>query len=167
MKYIITLILLCVIPFQIIAQELNYNDLINILNLKIVESNDYLENKGYRLYDSTLNGNDNDLKYTWDKTSYSPKTNSFLGISWNKLNSTKMVFYQFYNLSHFNYLRKNLEQLGVKLTDSYVESDGLYYKYNSSDSNYYIIMKKGVSSYDFSVVYNIRKVLRKEIIIRY
>ena len=163
MKYY--LLILCMLPFKIFAQNLNYNDLTNILSETIVQSSDYLENKGYRIFNTNSNTNDNKISYIWDKQGKSNPSVSYLLITWNKSKNYKMVWYQFHTLSHFNFLKNHLEKSGFKLTDSYVELESLYYQYTSS--RYSVTISKGEKKYTFSIRYNWDKVLNNEIIPKY
>jgi hypothetical protein len=152
-------------PFKTIAQNLSYTDLKNILSKTIVESSDYLENKGYRVFKTDSNKDDNQIAYIWDKNGESNPTLSYLLINWDKSVNFKSVWYQFHTLSHFNQIKSYLEQNGFKLTESYVKFESLFYEYNSSD--YSISMSKGDKSYTVSLSYNPDKVVKGEIIPKY
>lgn len=158
----LAILFLCFIPFKTFAQNLNCNDLENILSKTIVDSNVYLESKGYRIFKTNSNENDNQISYVWDKNGNVDPSVSYLIITWDKNKGYKMVWYQFHTLSHFNHLRNNLEQLGFKLTESYVKFESLYYEYNSSD--YSVSMSKGEDIFTFSIKHDYTKILRKEII---
>jgi hypothetical protein len=156
---------ICFITFKTSAQNLNYNDLKIILSKTIVESSDYLEKKEYRVLETNSNKNDNQISYIWDKKGKANPSVSYLLITWDKDKDYKMVWYQFHTLSHFNQIKSSLEQIGFKLTDSYVKFESLFYEYTSS--NYSVSMSKGDSGYTFSIKYNWDKVLKKEIIPKY
>jgi hypothetical protein len=161
-KMKLLILIFCFITINVNAQNLNYNDLKNILSKTIVDSNDYLENKGYRIYETNSSENDNQLAYIWDKEGKSNFSVSYLVIAWDEEKGFKHVWYQYHTLSHFNQLKGSIEQLGFKLTNSYVKFESLYYEYTSSD--YKASLSKGDKSYTFSIVYNPDKLISKEII---
>ena len=156
---------LCFLTFKTNAQNLNFNDLKNVLSKTIVESSDYLETKGYRVFKTKSYDDDTQITYIWDKNGKSNQTVSYLVIRWDKEKNYKGVWYQFHTLSHFNQLKNNVEKLGFKLTDSFVKFESLYYEYTSTD--YTISMSKGDMEYTFSLSYNWDKVLKNEIIPKY
>ncbi len=163
MKFLLLLLLL--LPFNSVAQNLSYNDLKIILSKSVVESNNFLENKGYRIFETNTNNEDNQISYIWDKYGKPHNTVSYLLITWDKSKDYKMVWYQFHTLSQFNRLKSEIEKIGFKLIDSYVKFESLYYVYNST--NYSISMSKGEKDFTISIRYNWDKILRNEITPRY
>ena len=159
MKYY--LLILCMLPFKIFAQNLNYNDLTNILSETIVQSNDYLENKGYRIFNTNSNTNDNKISYIWDKHGTLNPSVSYLLITWNKSKNYKMVWYQFHSLSHYNSLLKTIESLNFKRTESYYKFESLNSIYENDTYN--ISISKAANHYTFSIRYQFNKLLLKEI----
>ena len=159
MKYY--LLILCMLPFKIFAQNLNYNDLTNILSETIVQSSDYLENKGYRIFNTNSNTNDNKISYIWDKHGKSNPSVSYLLITWNKSKNYKMVWYQFHSLSHYNSLLKTIESLNFKRTESYYKFESLNSIYENDTYN--ISISKAANHYTFSIRYQFNKLLLKEI----
>jgi hypothetical protein len=164
MRYFI-IIILYFFPLKIVAQNLAFNDLKNILSKSIVESSDYLENKGYRIFNTKSNTDDNQLSYIWDKNGNPNQTVSYLLITWDKTKKYKMVWYQFHSLYQFKSLKTNLEKQGFKLVDNYVKFESLYYEYKSP--YYSISMSKGEVSYTFSIKYNSDRIKNKDIFLLY
>lgn len=163
MKYFI--IILYFLPIKIIAQNLTYSDLKSILSKPIVESSDYLENRGYRIFETKSNTDDDQISYIWDKNGKSNPTTSYLLIAWDKTKKYKMVWYQFHSLSHFKSLKTNLEKSGFKIVDSYVKFESLYYEYVSP--YYSITISKGEYSYTLAIQFNSDKIKNKDIILKY
>lgn len=139
------------IPFKNISQNLNYQDLVNIISMPIIESNEYLENKGYRIFESGST-NKNTLSYVWDKLGKDSKSTSYLLITLDKSKNYKMVWYQFHSQQHFNTLKNYLDKAQYKLVDSYIEFESIYYDYKSP--MYSVTLSKGENSYIFSIKNN-------------
>lgn len=163
MKYLTSI--LCFIPFIINAQNLTFNDLDVVLSKSIVESSDYLEKKGYRIFETKSNENDNQISYIWDNNEKSNPNTSYLLITWDKTINYKMVWHQFHSLSKFNLLKNELEKMNFYLSDSYVKFESLYYTYISTD--YSVSMSKGENIYTFSLKHNPDKIIRREIVPKY
>ena len=148
MKYYFLLLLL--IPFKSVSQNLDYNDLVNILSMSIIESNEYIENKGYRIFENGSTTK-NTLSYIWDKQGNN-KSISYLLITLDKSKNYKMVWYQFHSQQHFNILKNHLDKVKYKLVDSYIEFESIYYDYKSP--MYSVTLSKGENSYIFSIKNN-------------
>ena len=147
MKYFLSIIFLCSISIRTIAQDLNYNDLKNILNYSLADSNDLLESKGYRIFKSNFDDNDDEITYKWDKGRNSNIPISYVFIMWSQ--DVKVVSYFFHSLNHFNSIKNNLEQIGFKLMDNYVKSGYLVYVY--SIGNYTVQLEKGEKKLRFFI----------------
>ncbi|MCA4810612.1 hypothetical protein IF128_12820 [Empedobacter stercoris] len=142
------------------SQILSYNDIKSILDQSLIEADNTLSNKGYRI-NRNSGIDENSLSYIWDKKGKSDRSTSYLIISIDKSRPYKMVWYQFHSLSHYNSLLKTIESLNFKRTESYYKFESLNSIYENDTYN--ISISKAANHYTFSIRYQFNKLLLKEI----
>ncbi|APD07535.1 hypothetical protein UJ101_02031 [Flavobacteriaceae bacterium UJ101] len=122
----------------IIAQNLTANELIALRKLSVVELEEKLINKGWEYYSSKNNPNFlNRITFTYNKSEYNDKAESFITYFWENSNSTSnQVSVQIHEKrKYLEYLNK-VKSFKPKLIKSDVNSNGIKKIYQGATTTY-------------------------------
>ncbi|MGV0948210.1 hypothetical protein ACTS9U_07025 [Empedobacter falsenii] len=144
----IFLLFTILLSFSTFAQNLTLSDVLAIKKMDLGDADEFLSKKGWEYLSVDEYENYNTVGYTYNKSYFEDKAESFFYYSYSTIFDRKMIGIQIHKKEKLNSYINQIKAWGGKLINSYVE-DGVVIKiYQGSTMTYIIKTSSQTNDYD-------------------